>query len=178
MENKTKNINANKEKLKLALIYVAFGTVGFVSHFIMLSSTAIVFYRAILGALFIIFATILSGGKIDLISIKNNFLILMITGLFMGLNWVFQFEAFRVSSVAIGTVCYNTMPIFLIILSAFIFKEKIEIKSVICIIIASIGMVLVSNILITGISFSETMGEVKGSILGMLGALFYALILI
>ena len=166
--------NVRKEKIKISLIYAAFGTIGIVAHFIPLSSPAIVFYRAILGALFIIVSTYIRGHSVDFKSIITNFKILIFTGFFMGLNWVLQFEAFRVSTVAIGTVCYNTMPIFLVIIASIVFKEKITIKSIICILVAMLGIILVSNVIYTGINSNE----VIGCIYGILGAIFYALILI
>lgn len=168
-----RQINENVEKIKLVFIYITFGTIGLVTHFIPLSSPAIVFYRAIFGALFIIISTYAVGDSINLKSILDNFVVLIFTGLFMGLNWVLQFEAFRVSSVAIGTVCYNTMPIFLIIIASIVFQEKMSYKTIICIIIATIGVVLVSNVMNTGIKSSA----VIGSVYGILGAIFYALIL-
>ena len=92
----------------------------------------------------------------------------------MGLNWVFQFEAFKVSSVAIGTVSYNTMPIFLLIISFFVFKEKIQFFNIICIIISTFGIFLVSNVLNNGLKSNE----VLGCFYGILGAIFYALIVV
>ena len=168
------NINEKIEKIKLALISATFGTIGIVTHFIPLSSSAIVFYRALVGGIFIVLATKLSNKKIDIEKMKNNLPILIFTGFFMGLNWVFQFEAFKVSSVAIGTVCYNTMPIFLLIFASFIFNEKVTTKSIVCIFVATIGVVLVSNVINTGISSNE----VLGCFYGILGAIFYALIVI
>ena len=117
-----------KERIRLALICMAFGTIGAVAHFIALPSATIVFYRAFLGGAFLIVNLFLQGKKIDSISIKNNLILLTFLGLCLGFNWVFQFESFKASTVAIGTVCYNTMPIFLIIFSAIIFKEKIALK--------------------------------------------------
>lgn len=168
------NINLKHEQLKLMLITATFGTIGFVMHFIPLSSPAIVFYRALIGGTFIIFICLISNKKIDIKSMKDNFIILILTSFFMGLNWVFQFEAFRVSSVAIGTVCYNTMPIFLLIIASFVFNEKITFKNIICIAIATLGIFLVSNVMYTGIKSNE----VLGCIYGLLGAIFYALIVI
>ena len=163
-----------KERLKLIFISATFGTIGIVTHFIPLGSAAIVFYRALLGGIFIILATIMSGKLVNVKAMGDNFFVLIWTGFFMGLNWVFQFEAFKVSSVAIGTVCYNTMPIFLLIIASFMFKEKITIRSVICIIVATIGVVLVSNVINTGIKSNE----VLGCFYGILGAINYALIVI
>lgn len=172
--NEEERYSIQTEKIKLTLIYATFGTIGIVTHFIRLSSPGIVFYRAILGSLFIIVAALLSGRTIDIQSMKSNFPVLVATGFFMGLNWVLQFEAFRVSSVAIGTVCYNTMPIFLIIFASIFFKEKITLKTLCCIIIAIIGVVLVSNIMSLGFNSNIALG----CFYGLLGAIFYALILI
>ena len=167
-----KSINIKKERLKLTLISATFGTVGLFTHFIPLSSAAIVFYRALLGGIFIIVMVKLAGKDVNIRSMIDNFIVLVFTGFFMALNWVLQFEAFKVSSVAIGTVCYNMMPIFLIIIASYMFNEKITIKSGLCILVATIGVILVSNVINVGIRSNE----VLGCIYGTLGAIFYALI--
>lgn len=166
------SINIKKERLKLTLISATFGTVGLFSHFIPLSSAAIVFYRALLGGVFIFVMIKLSGKGVNLKSMRDNFIVLVFTGLFMALNWVLQFEAFKVSSVAIGTVCYNMMPIFLLIIASFAFNEKITLKSGLCILVATIGVILVSNVVNVGFKSNE----VLGCVYGILGAIFYALI--
>ena len=164
--------NRLKERLKLIFISATFGTVGLFTHFIPLSSAAIVFYRALLGGIFIILMIKISGKDVNIKSMKDNIVVLIFTGFFMALNWVLQFEAFKVSSVAIGTVCYNMMPIFLLIIASFMFNERITIKSGFCIFIATIGVVLVSNVINVGIKSNE----VLGCIYGIIGAIFYALI--
>lgn len=165
-------IDVKKERLKLTLISATFGTVGLFTHFIPLSSAAIVFYRALLGGLFIITMIKMSGKDVNVKSMRDNIVVLIFTGFFMALNWVLQFEAFKVSSVAIGTVCYNMMPIFLLIIASFTFNEKITLKSGLCILVATIGVILVSNVVNAGIRSHE----VLGCIYGILGAIFYALI--
>ena len=167
-----KSIDIKRERLKLTLISATFGTVGLFTHFIPLSSAAIVFYRALLGGAFIVVMMKLSGIDIDIKSMRDNLIVLIFTGFFMALNWVLQFEAFKVSSVAIGTVCYNMMPIFLLIIASFMFNEKIKLKSGLCILIATIGVILVSNVVNVGIKSNE----VLGCVYGILGAIFYALI--
>ena len=167
-----KSIDIKRERLKLALISATFGTVGLFTHFIPFSSAAIVFYRALLGGAFIIVMIKLSGKDVNIKSMRDNFVVLVFTGLFMALNWVLQFEAFKVSSVAIGTVCYNMMPIFLLIIASYMFKEKITLKSRIYILIATIGVILVSNVVNVGFKSNE----VLGCVYGILGAIFYALI--
>ena len=167
-----KSIDLKRERLKLTLISATFGTVGLFTHFIPLSSAAIVFYRALLGGAFIVVMMKLSGIDIDIKSMRDNLIVLIFTGFFMALNWVLQFEAFKVSSVAIGTVCYNMMPIFLLIIASFMFNEKITLKSGLCIFFATVGVILVSNVVNVGIKSNE----VLGCVYGILGAIFYALI--
>lgn len=167
-----KSIDIKRERLKLALISATFGTVGLFTHFIPLSSAAIVFYRALLGGAFIVVMMKMSGKDINIKSMRDNLAVLVLTGFFMALNWVLQFEAFKVSSVAIGTVCYNMMPIFLLIIASYMFNEKITLKSRICILIATIGVILVSNVVNVGFKSNE----VLGCVYGILGAIFYALI--
>lgn len=167
-----KQIDVKRERLKLILISATFGTVGLFTHFIPLSSAAIVFYRALLGGAFIVAMIKLSGKDVNIKSMRDNLVVLVFTGFFMALNWVLQFEAFKVSSVAIGTVCYNMMPIFLLIIASFVFNERITLKSGICILVATIGVILVSNVINVGIKSHE----VLGCVYGILGAIFYALI--
>lgn len=167
-----KQIDIKRERLKLILISATFGTVGLFTHFIPLSSAAIVFYRALLGGAFIVAMIKLSGKDVNIKSMRDNLVVLVFTGFFMALNWVLQFEAFKVSSVAIGTVCYNMMPIFLLIIASFVFNERITLKSGICILVATIGVILVSNVINVGIKSHE----VLGCVYGILGAIFYALI--
>ncbi len=109
--------------------------------------------------------------KLSLKAIKNNLLPLVLSGVFIGINWILLFESYHYTSVATATLCYYMAPVFAIIASAFLFKEKITLKKAVCILIALIGMVFVSDILgagFTGIT------ELKGILLGLGAALFYA----
>lgn len=61
-----KEYDLNKERLKFILISSIFGTIGVVTHFIPLSFTAIVFYRALLGGIFIIIMTYALGKAVNI----------------------------------------------------------------------------------------------------------------
>lgn len=161
-----------KSKIKFIFSMIVFGTIGVVSHFIPLSSSAIVFYRALLATIFLLSATIIFKRKCDVVNLKKYFINLIFAGIFMGVNWVLQFEAFKISSVSIGTVCYNTMPIFVLILTPIMYKQKISFRAIICILVAMIGVIFVSNIFITG--FKST--ELLGALCGVCAAIFYALV--
>lgn len=149
-----------------------FGTIGIVSHFIPLSSSAIVFYRALLATIFLVTVSLIIKRKWDIKKLKNNFIMLVLAGIFLGINWVLQFESFKLSSVSVGTVFYNTMPIFVLLLAPIMYHQKITFRSIICIIVAMFGAVLVSNVLITGFKLSE----LSGALCGICAAIFYALV--
>lgn len=163
-----------KEKIKLIMIFICFGSIGILTAFIPLSSYAIVFYRALFGFAFIISATFILKKQYRVDLIIKNMKMLLISGFLMGFNWVFMFMSMKVASVSLGTVCYNTSPIFMVLIAAIILKDKITKKSILCILLGLVGVVLVSDLLING--FKEHI--FLGVIFGLIGALFYGLVVI
>jgi drug/metabolite transporter (DMT)-like permease len=87
---------------------------------------------------------------------------------------VFLFESYNYTSVATGTLCNYMCPIFVIIFSPIILKEKLNIVNVICVIVSFIGMVFVSGILETGFNDKNTL---IGVCLGLLSAVLYATVI-
>lgn len=161
-------------KLRLAITIAVFGTIGAITAFIPLASSVISFYRGIIASIFLFVITYPTKNRLNFKAVKENFFMLFLTGIILCANWVLQFESFRIASVSIGTVCYNTMSIFLLILAPLIFKEKITKKSIICISIAMLGVILVSNVMVNGFKTSETVG----CLYGLLAAIGYALVVI
>jgi drug/metabolite transporter (DMT)-like permease len=50
----------------------------------------------------------------------------MISGVLIGLAWVLFFAGFRLTSIANVTFIYNMCPIYVLILSPILLKEKIS----------------------------------------------------
>lgn len=159
-------------KIKLILAFFAFGTTGIFKTFIPLSARSIVFYRSLIGALFIIIFSLITKRKYDFKKIKENILFLILGGMSMGFSWALWFMSMEETSVSVSTICYNTAPIFMVILSPILFKEKITLKNIFCVILSMIGIILVSDVINVGFNISE----LKGVIYGLLSAVFYALI--
>jgi drug/metabolite transporter (DMT)-like permease len=109
--------------------------------------------------------------KMDKNSIKAHLTILLVSGGFIGLNWVLLFESYRYTSVAVATLCYYMAPIFVMIVSPFLLKEKLTVKKVLCVIVALIGMVFVSGVIDGGI---KDVSELKGILFGLGAAALYA----
>ena len=158
-------------KLSLILSMVIFGTIGIFRKYIPLSSGIVAFARGVMGVLFLFIFIKIKKNKIDRNAIKNHLKILLISGAFIGLNWVLLFESYRYTSVAVATLCYYMAPIFVMIVSPFLLKEKLTAKKAVCVMVALVGMVFVSGVLDGGIS---DISELKGILFGLGAAALYA----
>lgn len=158
-------------KASLILAMVIFGTIGIFRKYIPLPSGIVAFARGILGVAFLLAFIKIKKIQIDKESIKKHLKILLISGGFIGLNWVLLFESYRYTSVAVATLCYYMAPIFVMLVSPFLLKEKLTAKKAVCVIVALIGMVFVSGVLDGGIS---DVSELKGILFGLGAAALYA----
>lgn len=158
-------------KASLILAMVIFGTIGIFRKYIPLPSGIVACARGILGVAFLLIFIKLKKIKMDKNSIKAHLMILLVSGGFIGLNWVLLFESYRYTSVAVATLCYYMAPIFVMIVSPFLLKEKLTAKKVLCVIVALTGMVFVSGVLDGGI---KDVSELKGILFGLGAAALYA----
>ena len=155
-------------KLKLSLSMLIFGTIGIFVKYIPLPSSTVAMTRGYLGALVLLIVMFVTGKKIDLQGIKKNLLKLVFSGAAIGINWILLFEAYNYTSVAVATLSYYMQPVFLIILTPVLLKEKLSKKKVFCVPVALFGMVLVSGVF----SSRQDVG-IKGVMLGLSAAVFY-----
>ncbi len=167
--------NTNKEKLKLITAMVLFGTIGiFVKH-IDLPSSVIAFARAFIGMLFLLAVIACKRMKISKEAIRKNLVPLLFSGVFLGMNWIGLFEAYRYTSVATATLCYYLAPIIVILVAPILFKEKLTLRKGICAVVALVGMVFVSGVIQNGMPAA---GELKGILYGLGAAVLYAIIML
>ena len=161
----------NKYKLQLILSMSIFGSIGLFVRYIPLSSSVIAFSRGLIGSLFLLLFLSLKKEHLHLSSIKKSLIPLIISGIFIGINWILLFESYRYTTIATATLCYYFAPIFVMIASCFLFKEHLSFLKIICVSIAFIGMIFISGILEIQ---SFQLSEIKGILLGLSAALFYA----
>ena len=147
---------------------VIFGTVGIVRSFIPYPSGLIACVRGAVGCLFLLAAVFLRGKRPDLAAIRRNFLLLCLSGALLGANWVCLFEAYRFTSISTATMCYYMAPVFVVLVSLPVLKERLTPKRLCCCAAAFIGMVLVSGVLGTA-DFSA-----EGVLFGLAAAVMYA----
>lgn len=155
------------------LAMTIFGTIGLFVKFIELPSTVIALSRGALGTLFLLLVLKLLKRRINTASIKSNFKHLVIAGVALGLNWIFLFEAYRLTSVATATLAYYMAPIILILLSPILLHERVPLGKWICVICALFGMSLISGVW----EGSENVA-LDGITMGLIAACFYACVVI
>ena len=166
---------ANKAKLELIASMFIFGTIGIFVRHIPLPSSMIALVRGFVGAFFVLLFVYLKKSKLDKAAIKKNFVMLALSGAFIGINWILLFESYNYTTVATATLCYYMQPIFVILASPILLKEKLTPKKVVCVLVALIGMVFVSGVLQTGI---PALSEAKGILYGLGAACFYATVVL
>ena len=165
-------MNQGKAKLEMIISMVIFGTIGLVRRSIQYSSAMIAFFRGVIATLLLLLVHLVRRQKFDRTALKANMAKLLISGAMIGFNWVLLFEAYRYTTVSVATVCYYMAPVFIMISSPFTLSEKITAKKTVCIILALVGVVLVSGVLESGSMNSSD--NLKGVLFGLGAALLYA----
>lgn len=125
---------------------VIYGTIGIFREFIPLSSGLLAFSRGLIGGVFLLLWVLLRGGTLKLNISRKSFVLLCISGVVMGANWILLFEAYNYTTIPVATLCYYMQPTFLVLLSPMLFKEKLTPKKGICAAVSLLGMVLVSGV--------------------------------
>lgn len=166
-----------KSKLLLALSAVFLGTVGVIRRYVAFSSEYIAFARGVIGTVFLTLYMVITGKKVEFSKVKKKLPWLIASGILISANWMLLFESYRFGSIITTTLCSYMAPMFVIIVSTVFFKEKIEIKKAICIIVAIIGILPVSGLFDENVKFDGT-SEVKGAVLALCAAAVYAAVLL
>lgn len=149
------------------------GSVGVLRRYIPLSSAMLAFSRGVLGGLFL-FAFTRIGKKKDRARLPARVLWrLVITGAMIGINWILLFEAYSYTTVAVATLCYYMQPTIVVLLSPFIFRERLTARKAVCAAVSLAGMALVSGVTVGGQA-----GDPRGVLLGLGAAFFYAAVVI
>ena len=161
-----------KYLVEFIISMVAFGTIGIFRRYIPLDSGILAMARGIIGAIFIFIFLAVRKTPFSLSHFHGRAWMVMIVGAIMGFNWVTLFEAYNYTSVSTATLCYYMEPIFLILISPFVFKEKMTGKKLICVAVAFIGMIFVSGVLTASVGKSD----ITGITFGLLSGFLYAIV--
>lgn len=164
-----------KAKIQLISSMLIFGSIGLFVRNIEISSAALALIRGILGSAFLIVYCIIARKKVSIKSIKENIFMLLFSSAAMGFNWILLFQSYKYTTIPIATLSYYCAPVFVIIMSPFILKEKFSVKKLICVLTAMLGMAL---IMLTSSNSGGNYNHLKGIIFGLCAAALYASVVI
>lgn len=162
-----------RAKLLLSVSMIIFGTLGVFTRNIAVTSGELALYRAILAAVLILGYFLITGQRIDFKAIKKELLLLLFSGMAMGVNWILLFEAYKHTTISAATLSYYFAPVIVTIVCPILFREKLGKKQLLCFIMSTLGLVLI-------IGF-ENMGDGNhflGIMLGLGAAVFYATVIL
>ena len=162
-------------RLKVIFSMFLYGTIGVFVRYIPLPSSVIAMMRGLIGAPFLLLVLLLTKRRMSGGDIRRNLLPLCLSGILLGVNWILLFEAYRFTTVATATLCYYFAPIILVAVSPLLFGERMTARKLLCILAALFGMVFVSGVAENGM---PTAGELKGVLLALGAACFYASVVI
>ena len=163
-------------KLKIIISMVIWGTLGLFVRGIDLSSLEIAFFRALLGSGFLVLVSLIKKDKIKRYALKNNLLMLSLAGIGLGVNWITLFQAMKYTTISNAILSYYFAPVFIVIFSSILLKEKLSIKNIMYLLVAICGLFLImksGDLKVIG-NYDHT----KGITYGLIGAVLYAIVVI
>lgn len=177
--------------IKVLISMLLWGSIGVFVKNISLDSVEIAFFRGIIGSIFLAVVLFIKNyrknnplseveeaTKVDVNdkkTDKKNTVLLMVSGMVIGLNWVFLFNSYKYITVANSTIIYYLAPVIVIFVSPIFLKEKLTLKKVVAVMCAMFGLFL---ILKTQSSSSANVNLTKGIINAFSAACLYASVII
>lgn len=166
-----KGLNA---KAMLSISMAIFGTLGLFTRNIPVSSGELALYRAVLASALIIVYLAVTRQKMDFKMIKGEILLLLVSGIAMGINWILLFQAYRYTTISAATLSYYFAPVIVTVVCPFLFHEKLTGKQILCFCMSTIGLILIIGV--------ESIGQGGSDLLGILfglgAAAFYAAVIL
>lgn len=161
-------------RMMLITSMVIFGTIGLFVRNIPVTSGELALYRAILAAVVISGYLLATKQRIPFRSIKRELPLLLISGAAMGFNWILLFEAYKYTTVSVATLSYYFAPVIVTAVCPILFREKLTGKQIICFVMSTLGLVMITGIGEVGKSGTDMLGI----LFGLGAAVFYAAVIL
>ena len=175
----------NKATIKVLIAMLLWGSLGVFVKNISLESVEISFFRGIIGSIFLGIVLLIkmrskkkSDEDIYLETSKNEYkkkdkksiIVLIISGMAIGFNWVFLFNSYNYITVANATIVYYLAPVIVIFVSPIFLKEKLTSKKVVAVICAMCGLILIVKTNTSNVNIDLTSGIINAFIAACLYA--------
>ena len=160
-------------RFMMILSMAIFGTLGLFVRNINVASGELALYRAVMAALFLTMVFLITKRRIEWTKIRKEVPILIASGVAVGINWILLFEAYKYTTISLATLSYYFAPVLVTAICPFLFKEKLTPKQIICFVMSTLGIVL-----ITGIGGADGQNNLVGIMFGLGAAVFYASVIL
>lgn len=158
--------------LQIIVSMIIWGSIGVFVKYIDMPSLEIAFLRAAVAAAFLLIVGIFNRKKNKSQYGRKNLLLLIASGVAIGLNWVLLFQSYKYTTISNATLSYYSAPVFVILLSPIVLKEKFTPLKLLSVFGALTGLLLIlSNQTNTS---SGQYNHTLGMTLGVLAAILYA----
>ena len=157
----------------LIISMTVFGTLAPFVRAISVSSGELALYRAVLAAFLIALFLLVTKQPIPFRSIRKEVPLLLLSGAAMGFNWILLFEAYKYTTVSIATLSYYFAPVIVTLVCPLLFREKLTRKQILCFVMSTAGIVL-----ITGIGGTGGSNHLLGILFGLGAAVLYATVIL
>lgn len=160
-------------RMLLTASMIIFGTLGPFVRNIAVTSGELALYRAVLASVLLALFLLLTRQQIPFSRIRKEIPLLLASGIAMGINWILLFEAYKYTTVSVATLSYYFAPVIVTIVSPILFKEKLTPKQILCFLMSTLGLVL-----ITGLGDIGGGKDGIGILFGLGAAVFYASVIL
>ncbi|MBQ4595359.1 MAG: EamA family transporter [Firmicutes bacterium] len=160
-------------RMMLIASMAIFGTLGPFVRNISVSSGELALYRAIMATGLVGVFLLITKQKIPFDKIKKEVPLLLASGVAMGINWILLFEAYKHTTISVATLSYYFAPVIVTVVCPLLFKEKLTGKQIVCFIMSTLGIVM-----ITGIGDMGGGNNIIGILFGLGAAVFYATVIL
>lgn len=161
--------------LKILLAMLIWGSLGVMVRSINLPSLEISFVRAFVSGLSLLLLKVFFFKTKTRYS-RKSLLILLASGVALGLNWVLLFKALKHTTISNATMSYYMAPVFAVVLARVLFKEKLSLEKIISMGLSVFGLMVIISHSSGGGQADEFM--LLGIAFGLSAAVFYALIIL
>ncbi len=151
-----------RTKVSLILVMILFGSIGLFVREINCTSSQIALTRGLIGSVCLILSSFIIKQPLSWKRIKPNLGILIASGIAIGLNWIFLFEAYKYTTIATATICYYFAPVIVMFLSPLILKERLSGIKIVCILAAMLGMICITSTGESGVGQNHFLGLAYG----------------
>lgn len=164
--------NTKKGYIYLALCIACWALIPIASKEILsvLDNIQMLFYSTIISTI-ILFIFVVVQKKIKLVfsyTKKDYFYIILIGFIGIYFNYLMLYKAFSIAD-PVGVFILNyTWPVFLFVISIFVFKEKLTVKKIFAILISFFGIIIIVT---KGNIYQINLHNIKGDFFALLAAL-------